>query len=131
MGGNIYFHNFPSDNSNFLLFFLITSLFPIKIPTLQTARVHLISARELTSIDNLTEAEKEYRKSILLDPREAEVIIEFAEFLMLRVDSTWLGINKSDISPILRCSSYGEANYLFEEALSDDQCVELPYSLYF
>jgi len=120
MGGNIYFHIFPSDNSNFLLFFLITSFFTIKIPTLQTARAHLISARELTSIDNLTEAEKEYRKSILLDPCEAEVIIEFAEFLTSRVDSTWLGINKSDISPILRCSSYGEAKCLFEEALSDD-----------
>ena len=120
MGGNIYFNIFPSDNSNFFLFFLITSLFTIKIPTLQTARAHLVSARELTSIDNLTEAEKEYRKSILLDPREAEVIIEFAEFLMFRVDSTWLGINKSDIYPILRCSSYEEAKYLFEEALSDD-----------
>ena len=80
----------------------------------------MISARELTSIDNLTEAEKEYRKSILLDPCEAEVIIESAEFLSAKVNSTWLGINKSDISPILRCSSYGEAKYLFEEALSDD-----------
>ena len=120
MGGNIYFHIFPSDNSNFLLFFLIPSLFTIKISTLQTARAHLISARELKSIDNLTEAEKEYRKSILLDPWEAEVIIEFAEFFSSKVDSTWLGINKSDISPILRCSSYGEAKYLFEEALSDD-----------
>jgi len=80
----------------------------------------LISARELTSIDNLTEAEKEYRKSILLDPYEAEVIIEFAEFLVSKVDSSWLGINESDLSPILRCSSYGEAKCLFEEALSDD-----------
>ena len=99
---------------------MIPSLFTIKIPTLQTARAHLISARELTSIDNLTEAEKEYRKSILLDPRDAEVIIEFAEFLSSKVDSTWLEINKSDISPILRYSSYGEAKCLFEEALSDD-----------
>ena len=97
MGGNICFHIFPSDRSNFLLFFLITSLFIIKIPTLQTARAHLISARELSSIDNLTEAEKEYRKSILLDPHEAEVIIEFAEFFAANIDKKWLGINKSDI----------------------------------
>ena len=80
----------------------------------------MISARELTSIDNLTEAEKEYRKSILLDPYEAEVIIEFAEFLVSKVDSSWLGINESDLSPILRCCSYGETKCLFEEALSDD-----------
>ena len=99
---------------------MILSLFTIKIPTLQTARAHLISARELTSIDNLTEAEKEYRKSMLFFPYEAEVIIEFAEFLVSKVDSSWHGINESDLSPILRCCSYGEAKCLFEEALSDD-----------
>ena len=47
-------------------------------------------------------------------------MIEFAEFLTRKVDSTWLGINESDISPILRYSSYGEAKCLFEEALSND-----------
>ena len=86
----------------------------------QTARAHLISARQLTAIDNFIEAEKEYRKSILLDPQEAEVIIEFAKFLTARVDGVWLGTNKSEISSILRCSSYAEAKYLFEEALSGD-----------
>ena len=80
----------------------------------QTARAHLISARQLTAIGNFIEAEKEYRKSISLDPYEAEVVIEFATFLAAKVDD-----NEFDISPILRCSSYAEAKYFFEEALSD------------
>jgi tetratricopeptide (TPR) repeat protein len=92
----------------------------VKIRILQTARAHLISAREHSAINNLIEAEKEYRKSILLDPEDAEVIIEFAKFLTAKVDEIWLGTNESDTSPILRCSSYAEAKYLFEEALSDD-----------
>ena len=125
--GNIRFHIFPSDLSNFFSFFFKLShclqtikFYLVKIRILQTARAHLISAREHSAINNLIEAEKEYRKSILLDPQEAEVIIEFAKFLSAKVDEIWLGTNKSDISPILRCYSYSEANYLFEEALSDD-----------
>ena len=57
------------------------SLFTIN----QAARAHLISARELTAADSFIEAENEYRKSITLDPDDAEVIVEFATFLTIKI----------------------------------------------
>jgi tetratricopeptide (TPR) repeat protein len=118
MGGMI---PYPPSVNQYKLTFFPSHFYDVIFFTInQTARAHLISARQLTAIDNFSEAEKEYRKSILLDPHEAEVIIEFAKFLRERVDGVWLGTNKSEISSILRCSSYAEAKYLFEEALSDD-----------
>ena len=92
------------------------SLFTIN----QAARAHLISARELTAADNFIEAESEYRKSITLDPDDAEVIVEFANFLVTKIDKTWIGIRREDSCEILRFSSYGEAKCLFEAALRDD-----------
>ena len=68
------------------------SLFTIN----QAARAHLISARELTAADNFIEAENEYRKSITLDPDDAEVIVEFANFLVTKIDKTWIGIRRED-----------------------------------
>ena len=80
----------------------------------------MISARELTAADNFIEAENEYRKSITLDPDDAEVIIEFAKFLHIKIDKTWIGILRKDRCEMLRFSSYGEAKCLFEAALRDD-----------
>ena len=82
----------------------------------QVARAHLISARELTAADNFIEAENEYRKSITLDSDDAEVIIEFATFLLIKIDKTW----REDSCEIFRLASYGEARCLFEVAFRDD-----------
>ena len=86
----------------------------------QAARAHLISARELTAADNFIEAENEYRKSITLDSDDAEVIVEFAKFLTIKIDETWIGIPRKDRCEIFRLASYGEARCLFEVALRDD-----------
>ena len=80
----------------------------------------MISARELTAADNFIEAENEYRKSITLDSDDAEVIIEFARFLTIKIDKTWIGIRRKDRCEIFRLASYGEARCLFEVALRDD-----------
>ena len=90
----------------------------------QAARAHLISARELTAADNFIEAENEYRKSITFDPDDAEVIIEFATFLTIKIDKTWIGIRRKDRCEMLRFSSYGEAKCLFEAALRDDMSTQ-------
>ena len=94
----------------------------------QAARAHLRSARELTAADNYIEAENEYRKSITLDPDDAEVIIEFAEFLTIKIDKTWIGILRKDRCEMLRFSSYGEAKCLFEAALRDDISTRTRFS---
>jgi len=94
----------------------------------QAARAHLISARELTAADNFIEAENEYRKSITLDPDDAEVIIEFATFLTIKIDKTWIGVRRKDRCEMLRFSSYGEAKCLFEAALRDDMSNRTRYS---
>ena len=86
----------------------------------QAARAHLINARELTAADNFIEAENEYRKSITLDSDDAEVIVEFANFLTIKVNKTWIGIRRKDRCEIFRLASYGEARCLFEVALRDD-----------
>ncbi len=86
----------------------------------QAARAHLISARELTAADKFIEAENEYRKSITLDSDDAEVIVEFANFLTTKIDKTWIGIRRKDRCEILRLASNGEARCLFEAALRDD-----------
>ena len=88
----------------------------------------MISARELTAADNFIEAENEYRKSITLDPDDAEVIIEFAKFLMIKIDKTWIGILRKDRCEIFRLASYGEARCLFEAALRDDMSNRTRYS---
>ena len=93
----------------------------------QAARAHLISARELTAADNFIEAENEYRKSITLDPDDVEVI-EFATFLTIKIDKTWIGIRRKDRCEMLRFSSYGEAKCLFEAALRDDMSNRTRYS---
>ena len=94
----------------------------------QAARAHLISARELKAADNFIEAENEYRKSITLNPDDAEVIIEFATFLTIKIDKTWIGIRRKDRCEMLRFSSYGEAKCLFEAALRDDMSNRTRYS---
>ena len=80
----------------------------------------MISARELTAADNFIEAENEYRKSITLDSDDAEVIVEFANFLTIKINKTWIGIRRKDRCEIFRLASYGEARCLFEVALRDD-----------
>ena len=94
----------------------------------QAARAHLISARELKAADNFIEAENEYRKSITLDPDDAEVIIEFETFLTIKIDKTWIGIRRKDRCEILRLASFGEARCLFEAALRDDMSNRTCYS---
>ncbi len=88
----------------------------------------MISARELKAADNFIEAENEYRKSITLDPDDAEVIIEFATFLTIKIDKTWIGVRRKDRCEMLRFSSYGEAKCLFEAALRDDMSNRTRYS---
>ncbi len=75
---------------------------------------------EFFKADNFIDAENEYRKSITLDPDVAEVIVEFANFLMIKVEKTWNGICRKDRCEIFRLASYGEARCLFEVALRDD-----------
>jgi tetratricopeptide (TPR) repeat protein len=94
----------------------------------QAARAHLISARELTAADNFSEAENEYRKSITLDSDDAEVIVEFAKFLTIKINKTWTGIRRKDRCEIFRLASYGEARCLFEAALRDDMSNRTRYS---
>jgi tetratricopeptide (TPR) repeat protein len=88
----------------------------------------LISARELTAAKNFIEAENEYRKSITLDSDDAEVIVEFANFLTIKINKTWIGIRRKDRCEIFRLASYGEARCLFEAALRDDMSNRTRYS---